>query len=141
AFEKSHSSRVTTVQNAKEGIERRYDQFLDRAVSAGKVWGLKSRTKNHWCLARSLGSGARDVMPFWPDRDAAQACVKNDWAALVPGAIPLDRFLDKWLPGMSRDTILVGVHWNEKLVGLEIEPLDLRKDLGARMGAVKTETG
>ncbi len=37
--------------------------------------------------------------------------------------------MKNWLSGMNEDNLLVGVNWNVKLIGLEVEPVDLFKEL------------
>ena len=37
--------------------------------------------------------------------------------------------MNGWLPGMNQDELLVGVNWNAKLIGLEVEPSELLKEL------------
>ena len=37
--------------------------------------------------------------------------------------------MNNWLHGMNQDGLLVGVNWNVKLIGLEVEPYELFKEL------------
>jgi hypothetical protein len=37
--------------------------------------------------------------------------------------------MDSWLYGMNQDCLLVGVNYNAKLIGLEVESYDLFKEL------------
>jgi hypothetical protein len=70
-------------------------------------------------------------MPFWSDRAYAKQCATDEWAEYVPTEIPLDLFLEKWMPGMHSDGLLVGTNWNVHLCGYEIEPLKLRDEIVA----------
>lgn len=42
-------------------------------------------------------------------------------------------FLFRWLPGMSGDGVLVGPNWNQELIGLELDPFELRKTIEAAL--------
>jgi hypothetical protein len=42
--------------------------------------------------------------------------------------------MNNWIYGMNEDDLLVGVNWNAKLIGLEVEPYDLFKDLDETLG-------
>jgi hypothetical protein len=117
----------------------RYEEFVRVICESNEVWGLRSPEKNFWCIAESNHAHGRDVMPFWPDRASALRCAKDNWSKLVPDAIPLDRFVDRWLPGMASDEVLVGANWNEKLAGLEVEPDELRKELVKSLDFARVE--
>ncbi|WDF02381.1 MULTISPECIES: DUF2750 domain-containing protein [Bacillaceae] len=41
----------------------------------------------------------------------------------------LTEFKKDWLHGMNEDGLLVGTNWNAKLIGLEVEPMILYKEL------------
>ncbi len=63
-------------------------------------------------------------MPFWSDRAYARQCAGQDWSKYEPTVIPLEAFLERRLPGIAADGLLVGTHWNVQLCGYEIEPLE-----------------
>ncbi|RYD70539.1 MAG: DUF2750 domain-containing protein, partial [Verrucomicrobiaceae bacterium] len=48
-------------------------------------------------------------------------------------AMPLFEFLFRWLPGMSGDGVLAGLDWNQDLVGLELDPFELRERIEAEL--------
>ena len=107
----------------------RHDRFIVRVVASGEVWGLKSDAG--WCASPSNGDARRTVMPFWSDRAYAGQCAREEWVGYVPTAIPLPQFLERWLPGLDADEVLVGTNWNAQLSGLEVEPLTLRDQISA----------
>lgn len=103
--------------------ERRYEKFIER-VSKGKlVWGLTN--EEGWCVCESNEYEDTDVMPFWSDEAYARQCAIEGWSNYHPTPIPLEEFMNSWLYGMNEDGLLVGVNWNAKLIGLEIEPAEL----------------
>jgi hypothetical protein len=108
--------------------EERHERFLSRVVEAGVVWGLKD-AEDQWPVTASTDDEERSVMPFWSDRAYAAQCATEDWAPYEPTEIPLDLFLDEWLPGMAADGVLVGTNWNVQLIGQESEPLELQERL------------
>ena len=112
--------------------EERHERFLSRVVEAGVVWGLKDG-EDQWPVTASTDDEERSVMPFWSDRAYAAQCAIEDWAVYEPTEIPLELFLDEWLPGMDGDGVLVGTNWNVHLIGAETEPLELLDQLDARM--------
>jgi hypothetical protein len=116
--------------------QERHDRFVKRVVESGVVWGLKC--DDGWVTSSSTsdddeGEEDRGVMPFWSDRAYAKQCATNEWAIYTPTEIPLDLFLERWLPGMHGDEFLVGTNWNVHLVGHEIEPMELLEELQEAM--------
>ena len=81
-------------------------------------------------------------MPFWSDRASAKQCAKDDWAAYVPTVIPLQEFMEQWLPGLAEDGLFVGTNWDTELAGVEIEPMELGAELAQalRERAAPTDT-
>lgn len=105
--------------------EERYDFFLSRVAAERVIWILVNSDN------RFLKISADDdveYLPVWPDSDFAA-----DYAAgsdeLTPLSISLPDFFRKWVPGLTRDGLEVGV-----LPGLDktlwiTEPEELKRDL------------
>ena len=70
-----------------------------------------------------------DLYVVWSDEAYAKQHCKDEWASYSPVEIPLESFLEDWLPGMDEDGYLVGVQFNSELAGLEVEPSKLGMDL------------
>ena len=104
--------------------KERHRKFVQRVRETREVWGLQS--KEGWCVS---GEEGQESMPFWSDRELAELCAKEEWSGFEPTPIPLDEFLENWLPGMDEDGIVVGTNWNEDLGGVESKPLALKRQL------------
>jgi Protein of unknown function (DUF2750) len=107
----------------KADSEIRYNLFLKTVIEAKIIWGLKSNAG--WALSKSTEYDDVDVMPFWSHKAYAKAVAKEEWADYIPTEIDLDAFIDQWLKGMHRDKVLVGVNWNQNLLGKEMEAIEL----------------
>jgi len=107
--------------------KRRYEKFIERVTESKIVWGLAS--EDGWVVCESNEYEDTDVMPFWSDEAYARQCAINEWSHNKPTSIPLDVFISNWLYGMNEEGLLVGVNWNAKLIGSEVEPFDLLKEL------------
>jgi len=109
---------------------RRYQQFLSKVVETGKVWGLCNR-RGEWVFAWSdkHPGNPRQVLPFWSSKSGADRCAKEEWNSYRPKPIPLNDFLERWLPGMEGEKVLAGINWNSKLIGFEAEPGELQQHL------------
>lgn len=72
-----------------------------------------------------VGADGRRAQPFWSSLARVERVVSSvpAYAGFQPDAIPWDRFLSAWVPGLTRDGILVGVNWSgERALGYDIEP-------------------
>jgi hypothetical protein len=74
------------------------------------------------------------VIPFWSDRASAGQCAKEEWVKYQPTQIPLDIFIQRWLPRMAMERCLAGTNWSVHLAGHEIEPDALRDELARQSG-------
>lgn len=111
--------------------QRRYENFIKRTSESNTVWGLKN--EDRWCVCESNDYEDTEVMLFWSDEAYAKQCAIEEWSDYKPEPIPLEEFMNNWLYGMNQDNLLVGVNWNAKLIGLEVEPYDLYKILEAAL--------
>lgn len=102
------------------------DRFIRRVLESGQVWGLRS--DDGWANCPSNQNDA-DVLLFWSDEAYARRLAEKEWANYIPTPIDLPSFIDNWLQGMHQDMVLAGVNYNSDLAGLEIDPLELAKEL------------
>ena len=108
-----------------------YERFVQRVVESGLVWALHSEEEG-WCVSGSNDDEDVDVVPVWSDRAYAAQCARDEWAVYEPTPIPLNEFMEGWLPGMAEAGDLAGTNWNAQLIGREVEPLELLAALEAR---------
>ena len=113
----------------------RHEQFIRRVARTKVVWGLKSQGGWATCPSNEEDNNGKtaDVLVFWSDRAYAQRCVVEGWEQYEAEEIPLDEFIDRWLPGMAGDGVLAGTNWTAKLIGLEVDPLTLGDELIAEL--------
>ncbi|MDB6026527.1 MAG: hypothetical protein JWM68_2750 [Verrucomicrobiales bacterium] len=104
--------------------KERHRKFIEQVLETGEVWGLQS--VDGWCVS---GDEGKESMPFWSDRAGAAACAKEEWSGFEPTSIPLEEFVENWLPGMAEDGVVVGTNWNADLGGVESKPLELKQEL------------
>ncbi|SDJ62657.1 DUF2750 domain-containing protein [Microbulbifer yueqingensis] len=107
--------------------EDRYDYFLDTVGEEREVWILVNN-EDHFLKLHSDEHGGFEYLPVWPTADFASAYAGDD-ADLSPRGIALPQFLKKWLKGLEKDGIEVGVFPGpDKSVWL-MEPAELERDL------------
>lgn len=106
--------------------------FIEAAIRNGAVWGLEH--PEGWALAASVEYEESFVMPFWSNEQAARVCVSEEWAEYTVSGLPLEDFIQRWLPGMQEDGYLVGIDWDVDTAGPEVEPEELAEALETALG-------
>jgi hypothetical protein len=98
--------------------------FRREVPGEGRVWSIRDAGG---CPAPPDESGRR-AMPFWSKSSRAERVV-----GAVPAyrgfevvEIPVDDWLDSWLPGLQRDGLLVGVNWSgAHATGYDLAPAEV----------------
>ncbi len=104
-----------------------YENFIDEVAETELIWGLSS--DEGWAVCDSNDFEGRQAMPFWSNEKLAKEVCIDDWSSYKPTPIRFDEFIDDWLHGMHEDEVLVGINWDDDLVGPEVEPIMLIEDL------------
>lgn len=79
--------------------------FLTRIYETEEIWGLKEGGA-FWLTFERNG---RETLPVFPyKRFAEEACV-NDWAVMVPVTESIEYFLDKTLPRLIQNNVVLEV--------------------------------
>lgn len=86
--------------------EERYDYFLDAVAEEREIWILIN-TDNQFLKIVSEEDGV-GYLPVWPGAEFAADYAK-DSGDLSPKAVSLPDFFKKWVPGLTRDGLEVGV--------------------------------
>lgn len=110
------------------------DAFYREALELGVVWTVKD---SGGVPAPQTSEGR--AMPFWSKESRAQKVID-----LVPAyadfevlAVPLQELRERWLPGMQRDAVRVGLNWSgASATGYDLPPGDVERNLAAREESV-----
>ena len=106
--------------------EERYDFFLSQVAAERAVWILVN-ADNRFLKISSDVDGV-EYLPVWPAADFAV-----DYAAgtdeLTPLSISLPEFFQRWVPGLTRDGLEVGVLPDLDKTLWITEPEELKRDL------------
>lgn len=108
---------------------KRYAHFIKRVADHEEVWSLSNR--DGWVLAGD--KEGREFALVWPHAEYAMACATGAWADCEPKAIPLDEWMEKWLPGLARDDRMIAVFMTPKDSGVSITSEAMARDLEAEL--------
>ena len=113
------------------------DRFIRRVSETDQVWYLTS--ENGPAVSSSNfgedGSEPQTVILFFSDRAYAKRAMLKSFPEFKVASMQLFSFMFRWLPGMSRDGKLAGPNWTGDLIGLEIDPHELRERVEKSMTA------
>jgi hypothetical protein len=78
--------------------KHRHQRFVERVVLSRVVWGLKGTDGWASSVSTAPGSQGREVIPFWSDSASANQCAREAWNRYEATEIPLELFIQRWLP-------------------------------------------
>jgi hypothetical protein len=108
-------------------LSQRYAYFLERIVETGQVWALKD-TGGFVMMGDDLGES---FVPVWPSERFAAAYASP---GEIPEPIPLDAWIERWLPGLKRDGSGIAVFPTGECSGAVVEIDAHREDLEDELG-------
>lgn len=108
------------------GGEERYDYFLDEVAEHREVWILVN-TDNHFLQIVSEEDRIA-YLPVWPT-EAFAASYDAGTDELSPKAISIPEFFHRWVSGLTRDGLEVGVFPGADGELWITEPQQLKDDL------------
>jgi hypothetical protein len=79
-----------------------------------------------------LVSEGKRAQPFWSSLSRVERIIATvpAYAGFEPYEIKWDEFCKKWVPGLVKDGLLVGVNWSGKrAVGYDVEPERVQKSV------------
>ena len=104
-------------------------EFYREATREGRVWTIRDAGG----FPAPQGDGAR-AMPFWSSRARVERVIERvpAYRDFDPFEIDLAGFMGRWLPGLDRDGLKVGVNWSgDRAMGYDVEPKSVLTALAA----------
>lgn len=109
------------------------DAFYREVLAGGPVYTVR----DDGGVPAPMNSAGVRAMPFWSKRSRAQRIADNveAYAGMDVVELKLAEWLEKWVPGLERDGLLIGLNWSGRgAVGYDLTPSDLLRNLEARRG-------
>jgi hypothetical protein len=99
--------------------------FYREVAESGVVWAIRDEGG----YPAPKGDEGRRAMPFWSSRARAERIIATvpAYSAFEPVALSWAEFATKWVPGLERDGLRVGVNWSgSRATGYDVEPSQVR---------------
>ena len=96
-------------------------EFYRHVARSGRVWTIRDSGG----FPAPADSAGQRSMPFWSSVSRAQRVIDTvaAYRGFVVHELSLEEFRDRWLPGLRRDGLLVGVNWSGAgATGYDVEP-------------------
>lgn len=109
------------------------DAFYGEVVEHATVWGIRDADG---FPAPATAEGR--AMPFWSLKSRAERIVANvpAYAGFEVVSMPLGEWRSRWLPGLRRDGIRVGLNWSgANATGFDLLAEDVERNFVARESA------
>ncbi|MGJ9424057.1 DUF2750 domain-containing protein [Aeromicrobium sp. CF3.5] len=106
--------------------------FYEEVLRIGEVWVIRD---SGGFPAPENADGQRAV-PFWSLRSRAEKVIRAAVAYVdfTPESIPLDVWRERWLVGLAKDGIFVGLNWSgERASGFDLPATEVAENLSARL--------
>lgn len=107
--------------------------FFDEVLKDRLVWTIRD---DEGFPAPANSSGER-AMPFWSLESRAQKVIAtvDAYRNFTPHKLTMQEFTDRWLPGLEKDQLVVGVNWSgDRATGYDLKPEEVRARLGGTLG-------
>ncbi|MBV7314266.1 DUF2750 domain-containing protein [Shewanella sp. NIFS-20-20] len=121
------SKSKTAAEFASMTPEGRYDLMVSLVKQEQVIWTLQD---NDGCVM--LTTDDEDCIPMWPTEEAANSWAVDDWQHCQPLAIPLNEWLERWVPGMQDDDLAVAICPVVDDLGVVVLPHELEERLVKR---------
>jgi len=102
--------------------------FYKEVADKRKVWTVRDSGG----FPAPLNSEGKRAQPFWSSLSRVEKLIKNvsAYSKFEPVEISWEEFSAKWVPGLSRDGLLVGVNWSGgSATGYDIEPEKVKENV------------
>lgn len=102
--------------------------FYKEVSEIRKVWTIKDKVG----FPAPLNSEGKRAQPFWSSLSRAEKIIKSvpTYSGFEPYEISWADFESRWVPGLERDSILVGVNWSgSSATGYDIEPNKVKEHI------------
>jgi len=106
--------------------EERYDYFLSQVGEDKEIWILVNGD-NQFLKILAEDDGF-EYLPVWPQSAFAVEYSKNS-RELLPKSISLPEFLEKWVPGLKKDGLEIGVFPGSDKNLWVMDPSELKNEI------------
>lgn len=105
-----------------------YEIFYKEVAESGVVWTIRDDAG----FPTSTNRSNEAAMPFWSSETRARLTIETvaSYRDFTPHQLTLEVFRDRWLVGLEKDALRVGINWSgDRATGFDVAPADVRRRL------------
>lgn len=111
-------------------------KFIDQIIANNKVFIIEF--KDELAISQSLlfKNQANEPVPvvcFWHNLPLATASCVDVWKDYKPQEICLTTFIEDYLVNIYNESFIVGIDFNDKMEGVEADPIDVILEIIAQL--------
>lgn len=107
------------------------DAFFTEALRSQKVWTVRDAAG----FPAPVNADGLRAQPFWSSQSRAERIVESvaAYAGMEVIEIGIGVWRERWLHGLERDGVLVGLNWSgERATGFDLRPAEVEQNLATR---------
>ena len=107
-------------------------QFYTEVAKNRKLYTIRDKEG----FPAPINSEGERAQPFWSSKSRVEIIIKNvkAYSGFEVVELEWDIFTERWVPGLTKDKILVGVNWSgENVTGYDIQPIEVQKNVEANI--------
>lgn len=104
------------------------ENFINNILKSNTVFVIEFNEEiaiSQSLLFKDDANNPVNVVCFWSDKQAANKCCIDDWKNYKPQEICVATFIEDYLVNVYNESFIAGIEFNEKMEGIEADPLDL----------------
>jgi len=104
--------------------------FYREVTRTGAVWTIRDDSG----FPAPMNEEGKRAQPFWSSRSRAEKIIGtvSAYKGFTPFEIPWADFVERWVPGLTRDGVLAGINWSgPRATGYELDAEQLRRSIEA----------
>ena len=101
-----------------------WSAFIKEIIEQRKVWTIRDEGG----IPTSTNIDGETSMPFWSLKSRAEKVIENvpSFMGFQAFEIDFDAFLNRWLTGLEKDGLYLGVNWSGKQAkGYDVKPREV----------------
>ena len=105
--------------------------FYKEVTELGLLWTIRDENG----FPAPLNNEGKRAQPFWSSRGRVEKMIStvSAYAGFTPYELDLHVFMERWIPGLARDEILIGVNWSgDSATGFDVDPAQVAKNILAQ---------
>lgn len=127
-YEQAHINKLETIVSI---FSVHAAAFYKEVAQNGSIWTIRDNAG----FPAPLNNDGKRAQPFWSSKSRAENIIRTvpAYSGFELFELELKIFLERWITGLAKDGILVGINWiGGSATGFDVEPEQVLKNILAQ---------